>query len=74
MIVTNLVNRVQPLIRYEMNDIVELGEPCPCGSHFRVISRSSAGMMMSWSCADARWVEAALFPDLVSRWIYHHRR
>ena len=39
MLVTNLVNTVQPLLRYEMNDIVELGEPCPCGSHFRVIGR-----------------------------------
>jgi phenylacetate-coenzyme A ligase PaaK-like adenylate-forming protein len=31
-LVTNLANRVMPLIRYEMTDQVEyLAEPCPCG-------------------------------------------
>ena len=39
MIVTNLVNRAQPLIRYEMNDLVRLGAKCPCGSNFRVIKQ-----------------------------------
>lgn len=36
--VTNLVNRAQPLIRYELQDsIVLTGEQCPCGSSFAVI-------------------------------------
>ncbi|HCU07942.1 MAG TPA: hypothetical protein DF480_03065 [Clostridiales bacterium] len=39
MIVTNLINRAQPLTRYELNDLIVLGEPCPCGSAFRVIGR-----------------------------------
>jgi phenylacetate-coenzyme A ligase PaaK-like adenylate-forming protein len=34
-LVTNLYNRVQPLIRYEIGDVVTLSpEPCPCGSPF----------------------------------------
>ena len=39
MILTNLVNDAQPLIRYEMNDMIVLDEPCSCGSHFRRIKR-----------------------------------
>jgi len=32
-LVTNLCNHVQPLIRYEVNDVVTISpKPCPCGS------------------------------------------
>ncbi len=34
-LVTNLANRVQPVIRYDLGDRVEVvAEPCPCGSPF----------------------------------------
>jgi phenylacetate-coenzyme A ligase PaaK-like adenylate-forming protein len=37
--VTNLFNRVLPLIRYEITDEVTiLPEPCPCGSAFRCVA------------------------------------
>lgn len=37
-IITNLYNFTQPLIRYQMNDAIVLSDtPCPCGSHFPVI-------------------------------------
>lgn len=37
-LVTNLCNRVQPLIRYEVNDVVTISpDPCPCGSPFPLI-------------------------------------
>jgi phenylacetate-coenzyme A ligase PaaK-like adenylate-forming protein len=37
-LVTNLANRVQPLIRYKMGDRVTISpDPCPCGSPFPVI-------------------------------------
>jgi putative adenylate-forming enzyme len=37
---TDLVRRVQPMIRYRMNDLVELDpEPCPCGSSFQPVRR-----------------------------------
>ena len=69
MLVTNLVNTVQPLLRYEMNDIVELGGPCPCGSHFRVISqvigRHDDVLYLQTRADRIRPV----YPDLVSRWI-----
>jgi phenylacetate-coenzyme A ligase PaaK-like adenylate-forming protein len=38
LLVTNLVTRVQPLIRYEVSDMVAMAaEPCPCGRPFRLL-------------------------------------
>jgi phenylacetate-coenzyme A ligase PaaK-like adenylate-forming protein len=38
MLVTNLVNRTQPLIRYAISDMVAVSsQPCPCGRPFRVL-------------------------------------
>jgi phenylacetate-CoA ligase len=38
LLVTNLVARVQPLIRYEVSDMVAVAvEPCPCGRPFRLL-------------------------------------
>ena len=37
-LVTNLVNRVQPIIRYDLGDSITLSpDPCPCGSALPVI-------------------------------------
>jgi phenylacetate-CoA ligase len=37
-LVTNLANRIQPIIRYKMGDRVAISrDPCPCGSPFPVI-------------------------------------
>lgn len=69
MIVTNLVNRVQPLIRYEMNDLIALGEACPCGSHFRVIDHIIGRHDDVLLLTNEDGVERSVFPDLVSRWI-----
>ena len=69
MLVTNLVNRAQPLIRYEMNDLVVLGGPCPCGSRFRTIDRvlGRNDDVLWLRTAEGAWQH--VFPDLVSRWI-----
>jgi putative adenylate-forming enzyme len=79
MLVTNLVNRVQPLIRYEMNDLVELGPRCPCGSSFRTIRRILGRQddvlelrtrpQAATAAPGASSPTRAVFPDLVSRWI-----
>jgi phenylacetate-CoA ligase len=38
-LVTNLYNRVQPLIRYEIGDVITISpKPCPCGSNLPLIS------------------------------------
>lgn len=74
MIVTNLVNRAQPLIRYEMNDLVRLGEKCPCGSDFRVvkqiIGRSDDILYFSGGREGAGEGEIIhIFPDVFARWV-----
>jgi putative adenylate-forming enzyme len=69
MLVTNLVNTVQPLLRYEMNDIIELGGQCPCGSHFRMIARIVGRNDDVLELATRNGGRRAVFPDLVSRWI-----
>ncbi|MDD2534911.1 MAG: hypothetical protein PHC86_09480 [Eubacteriales bacterium] len=69
MLVTNLVNTVQPLLRYEMNDLVELGEACPCGSHFRVISQVIGRNDDVLYLRTRSGVLCPVYPDLVSRWI-----
>jgi phenylacetate-CoA ligase len=39
LLVTNLVTRTQPLIRYEVSDMVAVaGERCPCGRPFRMLA------------------------------------
>ena len=76
MIVTNLVNRAQPLIRYEMNDLVRLGEKCPCGSNFRVIrqiiGRSDDILYFSGDREGDGKGEGEIihiFPDVFARWV-----
>jgi putative adenylate-forming enzyme len=69
MLVTNLVNRAQPLIRYEMGDLIELGPPCACGSGFRTVSRvlgrADDALRLPHSSGEVRPV----WPDLVARWV-----
>jgi putative adenylate-forming enzyme len=39
-IVTDMVRRVQPMIRYRMNDLLELSKTaCPCGSPYQAVAR-----------------------------------
>ncbi|WP_456507282.1 hypothetical protein [Arthrobacter sp. TE12232] len=57
-LVTNLANRVQPLIRYNLGDRVQMiPGPCACGSPFpalRVEGRS--GDVLTFNAADGRTV------------------
>jgi putative adenylate-forming enzyme len=69
MLVTNLVNTVQPIIRYEMNDLIELGEPCPCGSTFRTIAKVLGRQDDVFEFRTADGTLRPVFPDVISRWI-----
>lgn len=69
MIVTNLVNFAQPLIRYEMNDMIVLDEPCPCGSHFRTVKKILGRQDDLLYFYDENHQRQVVFPDLFSRWI-----
>jgi phenylacetate-CoA ligase len=70
MVVTDLYRRTQPIIRYELNDMIELDpDPCPCGSRFRVIRR------IHGRADDLLWAEdragqpRPIFPDYFLRYI-----
>jgi len=69
LVVTNLVNTVQPLFRYRMNDWVVLKDGCPCGSNYRVldyiIGRNDD--VVVFTTPDGQ--PLPVFPDLISRWI-----
>ena len=69
MIVTDLHKQVQPIIRYELNDIITLSaERCPCGSNFRVIERiqgRSDDLFWARNTRTGEW--QFIFPDYVSR-------
>lgn len=69
MIITNLVNQAQPLIRYEMNDVIVLGEKCPCGSSFRVISSVIGRNDDVLVFRNSQGEEVSVFPDVFARWI-----
>lgn len=57
-LVTNLANRVQPLIRYDLGDRVELAaDPCPCGSAFPAVRvEGRTGDVVSFRAPDGRAV------------------
>jgi putative adenylate-forming enzyme len=69
MILTNLVNTAQPLIRYEMNDMIILDEPCECGSKFRrikkILGRHDDLLYFYNKDKERKYI----FPDLFVRWI-----
>lgn len=69
MILTNLINRSQPLIRYEMNDMVVLDEPCKCGSSFRTIKKILGRDDDILYFYDHNNKVQVVYPDLFARWI-----
>ncbi len=69
MILTNLINKAQPLIRYEMNDMIVLDEPCPCGSNFRTIKSILGRKDDLVYFPDQDNGVRCVFPDLFARWI-----
>ncbi|MDN4645766.1 phenylacetate--CoA ligase family protein [Arthrobacter sp. PsM3] len=57
-LVTNLANRVQPIIRYDLGDRVTLATaPCPCGSPFPVVKiEGRSGDLLYFGAPDGRQV------------------
>ncbi|MGN7764993.1 F390 synthetase-related protein [Paenibacillus sp. 22594] len=68
-VVTDFSRKVQPIIRYRLNDILtELAAPCPCGSLFTGIER------IEGRCDDILYLPhlengqlVTLFPDFITR-------
>ena len=57
-LLTNLANRVQPVIRYELGDrITRLDEPCPCGSALPTIRvEGRRYILFAFSAPDGRTI------------------
>jgi putative adenylate-forming enzyme len=71
-VVTDLYRTTQPIIRYALNDILEISDkPCPCGSCFRVIDKihGRADDIFYLRCLTGE--KRFLFPDYVQRSIIH---
>jgi phenylacetate-CoA ligase len=70
MVVTNLYRRAQPILRYELNDMIELDpSPCPCGSAFRVIRRIHGRTDDLLYGRDRAGRPRPIFPDYFLRFI-----
>jgi phenylacetate-CoA ligase len=56
-VVTDLHNFASPLLRYELGDLAEPGEPCPCGRGLPVINRVLGRVrgMMAMRDGTRRW-------------------
>lgn len=69
LIVTDLHKTSQPIIRYELNDIITISpEKCRCGSNFRVIQSIQGradDLFWARTTDDSRW--QYIFPDYISR-------
>jgi putative adenylate-forming enzyme len=70
MIVTDLYRRTQPVVRFELNDMIELDpERCPCGSAFRVVRRiHGRADDLLWG-RDSAGAPRPIFPDYFRRFI-----
>lgn len=68
LIITDLYRTTQPIIRYEMNDIIELQESnCKCGSCFRVIKKIHGRSDDVFHLKNSQGDISYLFPDYVRR-------
>ena len=56
-VVSSLHNYASPLIRYEVGDYAELGEPCPCGRGLTVLKRiyGRARNMLTYPDGNTAW-------------------
>lgn len=70
-IVTDFSRKTQPIIRYRMNDILQMSpEPCPCGSPYTAIQTIHGrcdDIFILPHCSGTR--EVRIFPDYVRRTI-----
>jgi putative adenylate-forming enzyme len=69
MIITDLHKTSQPIIRYELNDIITIGKTnCACGSSFRVIEQiQGRADDLFWGIKKNSKRLQFIFPDYISR-------
>ena len=63
-VITDLLRTSQPVIRYELNDIITVPDgPCPCGGPHQVIASIEGRSDDVLRFRDRQGVERAVFPD-----------
>lgn len=66
-VITDLYRRTQPFVRYQLNDLIELAEACPCGSAFPRIARVHGRADSILRLAGTAGGLVSLMPDYVRR-------
>lgn len=67
-IITDLYRKTQPIIRYSINDLVELDDTqCECGSSFRVVKKIHGRADDLFILRGKDNVQKLLFPDYIRR-------
>jgi phenylacetate-CoA ligase len=67
-VVTDLWRRTQPIIRYRLDDVLQLAEgPCACGSCFRVIARIEGRCDDVCYFVEPGGTRRPFFPDTIRR-------
>lgn len=65
-LVTDFTRRAQGLIRYRMNDLIELDDaPCPCGSAFQPVRRIAGRQDDVFQLADSAGALRLVTPDVL---------
>jgi len=67
-IITDFTRSTQPIIRYELNDIIiDKKEPCPCGSVFQAIDHIEGRSDDVFLLTDKHGKSIRIFPDFIRR-------
>lgn len=68
-VITDLLRSTQPVVRYELNDIVQRQESCPCGSRFTAIASVEGRSDDILRFTNSEGEICSLFPDELRRCI-----
>ena len=67
-IITDLWRRTQPIIRYRLNDTVQIEpKPCPCGNTWRTLAAIEGRMDDTLEFLDADGLLRLVYPDTIRR-------
>lgn len=71
-VVTDLYRTTQPIIRYSLNDVLEISDkPCDCGSCFRVVERIHGRANDVFQLKGVNTEICYLFPDYIQKSVIH---
>ena len=66
-VITDYLRRTQPVVRYELNDIIVPGPPCPCGLTSMTIARIEGRSDDVFRLTNAQGETITVYPDFLRR-------